>query len=152
MAPTLLMPGRERSSRLPRLTLFVASLAFVVSTIPPFLSERLVERAFDSFRADAQQAYDDLALARDLNPLADAPALAEGAIAQELGDNERAIDAFREATRKRPEEYTGHLFLASLYAEEDPELARTALAVATELNPLSPRIDEVRRMIEAAER
>lgn len=86
VAPTLLMPGRERSSRLPRLTLFVASLAFVVSTIPPFLSERLVERAFDSFRADAQQAYDDLALARDLNPLADAPALAEGAIAQELGE------------------------------------------------------------------
>ena len=42
---------------------------FAITLIPPFLSERLVDNAVETFTADPEQAYDDLALARDLNPL-----------------------------------------------------------------------------------
>ena len=48
------------------------------------------------------------------------PALTEGSIALALDDRERAIDAFREAIRKRPEEYVGHFFLALILAKKTP--------------------------------
>ena len=80
------------------------------------------------------------------------PALTEGSIALALEDNKRAIDAYREAIRKRPEEYVGHFFLALMYAKSDPERARTELAAVAELNPLEPRIEEIREQIDRAER
>jgi tetratricopeptide (TPR) repeat protein len=150
-APALLMPERVDAPS-GRRAVLVALVVFVLLLIPPFLSERLVDRSVDTFRADTQQAYDDLALARDLNPLSDQPALTEGSIALALKDNERAIESFREAIRKRPEEYVGHFFLALIYAKSDPAQARTELAVVAELNPLEQRIDEIRKRIDKAER
>ncbi len=150
-APALLMPERTDAPPGRRVVLIVLAV-FVVSLIPPFLSERLVDRSIDTFRSDTQQAYDDLALARDLNPLSDLPALTEGSIALALKDKERAIEAFREAIRKRPEEYVGHFFLALIYSKLDPAQARTELAVVTELNPLDPRIEEIRERIDRSER
>lgn len=150
-APALLMPERRRAPT-GRTGLLVAVVFFAVTVVPPFLSERLTEQATESFRVNTEGAYDDLRLARDLNPLSDQPALAEGVIAEALDDRERAIDAFRDAVRKRPQEYTGHVFLALLYAETDPELARSELTLASELNPLTPRIDQIRARIEKAER
>ncbi len=102
----------------------------------------------DIFRADTEQAYDDLALARDLNPLSDRPALTEGSIALALDDTERAIAAFDEAIRERPEEYVGHFFLALIFARDDPARARDELAVVAELNPLEHRIEEIEERIE----
>ena len=100
-APALLTPERKDASA-GRRTVLVVLAVFVATLVPPFLSERLVERSFDTFRSNTRQAYDDLALARDLNPLSDMPALTEGSIALALEDNKRAIDAYREAIRKRP--------------------------------------------------
>ena len=151
IAPGLLMPERMSRPKSRRLVIAAAAV-FAVSVVPPFLSERLVERSLDTFRADTDQAYEDLELARDLNPLTDMPALTEGSIALALDDRERAIDAFREAIRKRPEEYVGHFFLALILASEDPEKARSELAVVTELNPLEARIEELERRINAGER
>lgn len=150
-APALIMPQRTAPPR-SRRPLLIAIVAFVVILVPPFLSERLVDRAIETFPEDAGRAYDDLALARDLNPLTDTPALREGSIALALDDRERAIAAYREATRKRPEEYAGHLLLALIYAETDPEAARISLAVVAELNPLDPRIERIQRQIDETER
>ena len=124
---------------------------FIALLVPPMLSELLVERSFDTFRTDPDQAYEDLDLARDLNPLSDQPALSEGAIALALDDRERSIAAFREAIREHPEEYAGHYFLAKLFARTDPDQARAELAAVEELNPLEPKIDAIRRQIEATE-
>ncbi|HYH62892.1 MAG TPA: O-antigen ligase family protein [Solirubrobacterales bacterium] len=151
VAPALLMPDRE-VQRGPRRLIVVGAAVVALSVIPPFLSERLVERSLDTFRVNTEQAYDDLALARDLNPLSDLPALTEGSIALALDDDKRAIAAFREAIRERPEEYVGHFFLALILAKKDPEQARTELAVVAELNPLEQRIEELERRIEASER
>ncbi len=150
-APALVMPERKSLPR-SRRPLMIAIVVFVVTLIPPFLSDRLVNHAIGVFSDDPEQAYDDLALARDLNPLTDTPALREGSIALALGDRQRAIAAYSEAIRKRPEEYAGHFFLALLYSKSDPEAARSSLAVVAELNPLEPRLDEIRERIEAAER
>ena len=46
----------------------------------------------------------------------------------------------------------GHFFLALMYAKSDPERARTELAAVAELNPLEPRIEEIREQIDRAER
>lgn len=151
VAPTLLMP--ERASRPAGRRVVMALIAvFAITLIPPFVSKKLIDNAVETFAADPQQAYDNLELAKDLNPLTDVPALREGSIAFAQGDRERAIDAYREAVRKRPEEYAGHFFLALLYAKSDPDQARTELAVVAELNPLEPRIDEIRERIDKAER
>lgn len=151
VAPTLLMPERE-SRPAGRRAVMALIAVFVIALVPPFISEKLIDNSVEGFAADPQQAYDNLELAKDLNPLSDVPALREGSIAFALGDRERAIDAYREAVRKRPEEYAGHFFLALLYAKDDPDQARTELAVVAELNPLEPRIDEVRERIDKGER
>ncbi len=151
VAPTLLMPERTSAAG-GRRALIAVVLVFVVSLVPPLLSELLVERAFNTFRAETEQAYDDLQLAATLNPASDLPALSEGSIALALNDPERAVQAYREAIRMRPEEYVGHFFLALLYSKTDPDKARTELAVVEELNPLEPRIDSIRARIEKTER
>jgi tetratricopeptide (TPR) repeat protein len=151
IAPALLVPGRRGPTR-GRGVLAALLFAFVLSLLPPLLSERLVERSLDTFRVETERAYADLDLARTLNPLSDTPALTEGSIALELNDRRRAVDAFEEATRERPEEYAGHFFLALLYAESDPDRARRELAVVRELNPLDARIPELEEQIEASER
>jgi tetratricopeptide (TPR) repeat protein len=111
----------------------VAVLA--LTAIPPFLSERYVNDAYAGWRDDLDRAYADLDRAADLNRLSDAPLLAEGAIAREAGDRERAITAFRAAAEKRPEEWAAHYLLAELLARSDPQAARAEIRIALELNP-----------------
>jgi hypothetical protein len=130
-------PGRRR---LPILAV-IGLLA--ISLIPPFLSERYVNDAYAGWRDDLERAYDDLDRAASLNRLSDAPFLAEGAIAQASGDRGRAINAFREAAERVPEEWATHYLLAELYATNEPGLARQELAIARALNPNS---DDVRRL------
>jgi O-antigen ligase len=125
--------------------------ALILTLVPPYLSERYTNSAFNNWRQDAQRAYDDLDRARSLNPLAEEPWLAEGVIASELGDSRRAIAAFTGAVEERPEDWVGHYFLATEYLQTDTASARAELEVARELNPLSPRLRGLSRRIEAAE-
>lgn len=148
-APVVLAPRRRRSSG--RRWLTVGAVALALSVVPPYLSERYTNEAFATWPLDLQRAYDDLERARSLNPLAEEPLLAEGAIAQEAGDRERAITAFRKATERRPEEWAAHYFLASLLVRQSPGLAARELDVATELNPLSDRLDALRAELNAAQ-
>ncbi len=149
-APAILSPMRGRSSAGNRRVIAVAATTLAISTIPPFLSERYTNDAYGGFRNDLDRAYADLDRASSLNSLSDSPLLAEGAIAQAVEDRERAINAFRLAASERPEEWAAHYFLAELYAESDPAMARVELGAVAELNPLAPELDELRAKVEAA--
>jgi tetratricopeptide (TPR) repeat protein len=127
-----------------------AAALLALSVIPPFLADRYVDTAYREWRADPAAAYLDLDRARTLNPLSDAPLLAEGAIARELGQDERAITAFRRAADKRPEEWASHYLLALLYKDRDPRLAREELAITRELNPLGSRLDSLEHSLGGA--
>ena len=85
-----------------RLPVAGAAIVLAVSTVPPFLSERYVNDAYDVWRTDPARAYDDLDRARSLNPLSVDPLLAEGAIAKANGDRRRAIQAFQGRDRQAP--------------------------------------------------
>lgn len=150
-APALATPSRKAPSRAPRIALLLATIAFGLSILPPYLSERLDHQALAIFRVDQERAYENLDLARALNPLSDTPIIDEALIARELGDRKRAIAAFREAARKRPGEYANHYFLADLYVKDDPARARAELAVVKALNPMSTRIERLEERIERSE-
>ncbi len=137
-------PGLRSAGEAPRghgrrwLTAGVVVLA--ISAVPPFLSHRYVNDAYDEWRSDPSRAYDDLDRARSLNPLSADPVLAEGAIARANGDRARAIDAFRRATEERPEEWASYYNLAELYARSSPRIARRQLAIAKRQNPYDPEV------------
>ncbi len=95
-----------------RLAVAAGAIALAASTVPPFLSQRYVDDAYDSWQSDPARAYHDLDRAGSLNPLSVEPLLAEGAIARASGDRRRAIEAFREAISKRPEEWVSYYLLA----------------------------------------
>lgn len=152
-APTLALLGSAcapaviseaaRPSRASRGWLIAALTALAISAVPPFLAERYVNHAYEVWRQDLDRAYRDLDRAASLNRVSDAPLLAEGAIARQLGDRARAIAAFETAAQRRPEGWAAHYLLAELNASADPALAREQVALALELNPLDP---EVRRL------
>ncbi|MGH2966924.1 MAG: O-antigen ligase family protein [Solirubrobacterales bacterium] len=118
-----------------RLLVAGAAIVLAVSTVPPFLSERYVNDAYEVWRADPGRAYADLDRARSLNPLSVDPLLAEGAIAKANGDRGRAIRAFKDAIAKRSEEWVSYYLLAVLHLRDDPALARRELAAAHARDP-----------------
>jgi tetratricopeptide (TPR) repeat protein len=127
--------------------LAAGAIVLAISAVPPYLSDRYVNDAYDEWRSDASRAYDDLDRAQALNPLSVYPLLAEGAIARANGDRGRAIDAFRRAARKRPEEWAAHYNLAELYARSSPQRARRELAIARSLNPYDPEVLALKRRL-----
>lgn len=142
--PAALAARPRRPGRAARWGLGLALVAFAATLVPPFLSDSYLDRAYQDFRRDPALAYRELDRARRFNPLSDAPWLAEGAIARELGDRRRAIAAFAEAARKRPEEWAPHYYLALLYARDDPRRARQAIAAVADRNPLAPELETLR--------
>ena len=131
--PTALAAHRARHGRR-------SSLALTM--VPPYLSERYTNQAYKGWRTDPEGAYSALD-GRVANP--HAPLLAEGAIAREQGETERALEALREAIDRKPDEWAGHYYLALLLAREDPEAAQQELETALQL---SPRSDEVAKALE----
>jgi Flp pilus assembly protein TadD len=111
-----------------------------------------VNDAYDGWRTDASRAYDDLDRAQALNPLSVYPVLAEGAIARANGDRARAIDAFRRAATKRPDEWAAQYNLAELHERSSPRLARRELAIAKRLNPYDPEVLALQRRFATRER
>jgi tetratricopeptide (TPR) repeat protein len=126
-----------------------AALAIAIVLVPLFLSERYTNDAYGNWRSDLDRAYDDLDTAQALNPFADAPVLAEGAIARKAGDRQRAIEAFRSAIDLKPEEWVGYYLLGQVLAREDAEAARRAMARAAELNPQSREVERALDELEA---
>ena len=115
-------------------------MVLAISAVPPFLSERYVNAAYDEWQSDPSGAYDDLDRARTFNPLSIDPLLAEGAIARANGSAGGRSDAYRRAADKRPEEWASYYNLAELYARKSPRLARQQLAIAKQRNPYDPQV------------
>ena len=147
-APALLAPDRAEGPRWPRLALAGAAAVVALTMVPPYLSERYTNQAYDGWRNDTEGAYRSLDRAASLNPFSDAPLLAEGAIARQQGDDERAIEAFRDAIDRKPDEWAGHYYLALVLASDDPKAAQRELEAA---RALSPRSDDVERASEELE-
>jgi len=119
--------------------------ALALTMVSPFLAQRYVDTAFETWRTDLDGAYEELDRARALNPFTDLPSLAEGAIAREAGDADRAVDAFGDAIEERPEEWAGYYVIALLLAESDPQRARAHAATALELNPQGANVRALAR-------
>jgi hypothetical protein len=150
-APALGVAGSSPQGR-GRRWLAAGVIVLAISSVPPFLSDRYMSDAYDGWRSDASRAYDDLDRAQSLNPLSVYPVLAEGAIARANGDRARAIDAFRRAATKRPDEWAAHYNLAELYARSSPRLARRELAIAKRLNPYDLEVTALEEKFAAQER
>jgi tetratricopeptide (TPR) repeat protein len=134
---------RSRANR-GRLAVGLVAIAAAALAVPPYLSERYTNDAYHTWGSDLGRAYDDLDAAEKLNPFSEEPLLAEGSIAMEAGDRERAAGAFREAIERRPEEWASYYFLGRLLAKDDPSAAAEELAIA---DRLYPRSDVVRRAL-----
>jgi hypothetical protein len=132
----LVRSDRIRPSPGSRAGLVVVLLALGLSAVAPFLATRYVNHAYETWREDLPRAYDDLDRAASLNRLSDAALLAEGTIAREVGEPERASAAFEAAIARRPDGWAAHYLLAELLASSNPSLAREQIAIALELNPL----------------
>jgi len=139
-APTMLAAGARPPRRTRRWPMVAALVAFALTAIPPLLSQRYVDRAYETWREQPERAYEDLDRAATLNPLTDSPILAEGAIALAAGDEERALAAFREAVERRPQTWAAHHLIAKLLADTNRAAAAEAIRAAQELNPLSERV------------
>lgn len=155
-APTLALLGAAAApavtavagrARTLRILLLAGVSAFALSVVPPFLSDRYVDSAFESWRSDLDGAYTDLGRAQDLNPLNDFSHLAEGAIARAAGDRERALEALSDAVDAVPEEFAGHYLLASLHAESDRQTARAEISRALELNPMNEQVRQLAKRL-----
>lgn len=158
-APALMLLGAASApaltagstpNRRGRRAIAAAVIVLALSVIAPYLSQRYIERAYEGWRGDIERAYTDLDRARQLNPLAEEPLLAEGGIARSAHDRDRAIAAFERAAAKRPEEWSTHYFLARLYASSDPARARRELELVRMRNPLSPRVEELEQRLGSA--
>lgn len=148
-APAVFAPRQRRGTG--RTVVVVVAAVLAVSLVPPYLSERYTNNAYRNWRSDPGRAFADLDRARSLNPFAEEPWLAEGAIARELGDAERELEALRGAAEERPQEWAVHYFLALAHLDGEPNLARRELDVALELNPLSARLGSLDDRVSAAQ-
>jgi hypothetical protein len=153
-APAALDP-RRLGPRPGRVAVAVVAIIAAVATVPLYLSERYTRDAYSHWRSDLQRAYSDLDRAADLNPFAHEPLLAEGAIAREARDRERAAKAFRAAIERTPDEWASHYLLGRVLERDDPDRAEREFAIAAALNPRSDvvrgALSEVRERVRRAE-
>ncbi len=130
-------------SALGRRMIVIGAVGLALSVVPPYLSERYVNAAYEGWRSDPDRAQEDLERARDLNGLSIEPLLAAGAIAREMEDREAALAAFEEARKQRPEDWASRYFIAELSIRDDPQRASAELRAALRLNPFSRDLEEL---------
>jgi O-antigen ligase len=148
-APALLDPraGRRGWWR----SLAAAALVGVaLLAIPLFLSGRYAQRGYDESTADPRGAISDLERAADLNPLDPVPLLSQGTLELRLGQSAAALESFREAAGREPDNYAAQYYLAAQLAASNPAEARQAVRRAHELNPRDPRIAALQRRLDEA--
>jgi hypothetical protein len=126
--------SEDRSAPLPSRMAVPGGVAAIVAALvafaPPWLSTRLVERAYDAPTAAA--AANELLWARRLDPLAVEPLLAESA----LTDPPANISPLRDAVAKQPRDGEVHYLLGLALLDLDRKAeARRELRRALELWP-----------------
>jgi tetratricopeptide (TPR) repeat protein len=131
--------ARARTLRTPQAARIAAPLlagAAAVSFALPWLAERDIDRAADSWRVAPEAAYERLDRAGRLNPLSAQPGLFEAAIAIQLDDLQRAEDAYLEVLDREPRNAHAWLQLAAVAStRQDDALARRRVAKAVQLAP-----------------
>lgn len=123
----------------------LAPVVVAASCVPAYLAWHWTESGAEGWRTDPGGAYRDLDRAQRINPLAHRALLVEGTIARERGEIDRARRAFTDATRRVPQDWSGHYMLGRLLLERDPAAARAALAAAEQRFPGSRTIEATHR-------
>jgi hypothetical protein len=149
-------PGTARSrsalQTAGRVTLVLATVVVAIALATPYLSLVSINRAFSVFRANPQQAYRDLEVARKLDPLSVNPLTSEGTIALYAGDLDRAQTWFERSVRKEDDWYP-RLELALIAAKQGRfAVARRQLAAAARLDADDPLIAEARSLVDRRRR
>ncbi len=140
-APALL--GKETPRRLIyRIVPAVLALLLAAVAIPAYQSDHLTSNAYKLWDEDRalDAAYHDLDRAKKLNPLSDAPLIAEGLIARSAGDTETAIEAFHEAIDLNPDYWLPHERYSRLIRRSKPVLALKEQETALRLNPKNKKV------------
>jgi hypothetical protein len=120
----------------------VAVAVALLALLPPWLSSRLVERAYDQRTAAA--ASGNLRWARRLDPLAVEPLIAESALAKPPAN----VRPLRRAVAKQPRNAELHLLLGRALLDLGRKReARTELGIAA---ALSPRDEAIRNALRNA--
>jgi tetratricopeptide (TPR) repeat protein len=101
-------------------------------------------------QTDPHAALDDLDRASDINIFSASPALAEGVLAQRLGESDRAEEALLKAHDRQPEDYAAPYYLASLLATEEPERALDYARLAVRLNPQDPAVKDLEERLSSS--
>ncbi len=126
----------------------VMAAAIFVALASSYLSLVSINRAFSVFRANPNQAYSDLHVARTLSPLSVNPLTSEGTIALYAGNLPRSQRAFLESVQKEDDWYP-RMELALIAAHQGRfGAARRQLKAAAALDADDPLIVEARRLID----
>jgi hypothetical protein len=126
----------------------IAAAAIFVAVASSYLSLVSINRAFSVYRANPNQAYSDLRVARALSPLSASPLTSEGTIALYAGDLARSQQAFLASLGKEDDWYP-RLELALIAAHEGRfGAARRQLTAAAALDADDPLIAEARQLID----
>jgi tetratricopeptide (TPR) repeat protein len=133
--------------------LAAAALSAAVSLALPGIAARLTESAYHVSATDPTLAIHRLSRAEDLNFLRADASVAEGYIAQAIGQDASARSDFHRALSREPVNWTTYLLLGMLDANDG--LHATALrdlAAAHSLNPRQPVVVEVHRQVSSGRR
>jgi len=143
-APVAAPPRRPR----PAGALVAAGVGLVAAAalVPPWLSEREVRVALETWRLNPPAAFAALDRAAGFQPLAARPYLLGGTIALQLDDRDGARRAFAAALEREPRSAYAALQLGALLAEAGD--ARRAEGLLARAVALDPRNDVMRGALE----
>ncbi len=150
VAPAISGTGAASRSAPARWALAGALVAAALVAMPLFVSDRYVQRGIAEARDDPGAALRDFKRASELNPLSEQPLIDRGALAASLGEHALALESFRDAIERVPDNYAPHWFIARELLRSNPPAARAALARALELNPHGPEVLGLERRLGAA--
>jgi hypothetical protein len=147
VAPPLLdfNAPRGRTVRVLGITVLVA---LALAIVPLFLSVRYAQRASEEASRYPHAALADFDRAARFNPLDASPLLSKGSLEARLGEKPQALEAFRQAANREPDNYAAYYFLASELATTNPSAAESQLGRALELNPHDASLHQLQRRLE----
>jgi tetratricopeptide (TPR) repeat protein len=135
------------------LGVFACCLPLAVAVGAPWLSERQVQRALDEWRSSPGTALDRLDRAAGLNPISPRAQLTAGTIAVNVDALDVAVDRFRAALRREPENSYALLELGVIASEQGRSaVAERHLERALELAPRDEIIEGALEEVQAGRR
>jgi O-Antigen ligase len=141
--------ARPTRRRLGSVAVAVFALPLAAAFAFPWLAAREVDSAAASWRGDPKQAFDQLELARRLNPLSDRADLTAGVIATRLGNRKRARTAFERAIERNGTNWYAYLQLGIADSLDGRRTAaRANLQRALVLSPTDRVVREVARLVD----